>query len=204
MNIYVGNLAYSVTQEELREAFGAYGTVESATIITDRDTDRSKGFGFVEMPNNAEADAAIKALNDTQMNGFNSNRNVKVNQAKPRGDRPQRGGRGKGWWGRYPRFPPGAGMRPFRLSIPYIPLRQTTGPLLVTRGAIMGQIRYSTTPTRATPERWPSAQGSRMIIPAKTSPWSISESGWVGHLVPTSLEGVAKGSSRRVNGDKRG
>lgn len=91
MNIYVGNLAYSVTQEELREAFGAYGEVESATIITDRETGRSKGFGFVEMQSNAEADAAIKALNDTQMNGLNKGRNVKVNQARARGDRPQRG-----------------------------------------------------------------------------------------------------------------
>ena len=89
MNIYVGNLAYGVTQDELREAFGAYGQVESASLITDKFTGESKGFGFVEMPNNTEADAAIKALNDTSLKG----RNMKVNQAKPRGDRPSRGSR---------------------------------------------------------------------------------------------------------------
>lgn len=89
MNIYVGNLAYGVTQDELREAFSAYGQVESASLITDKFTGESKGFGFVEMPNNAEADAAIKALNETALKG----RNMKVNQAKPRGDRPSRGRR---------------------------------------------------------------------------------------------------------------
>jgi RNA recognition motif-containing protein len=89
MNIYVGNLAYGVSQDELREAFSAYGQVESASLITDKFSGESKGFGFVEMPNNAEADAAIKALNDTPLKG----RNMKVNQAKPRGDRPSRGRR---------------------------------------------------------------------------------------------------------------
>jgi len=89
MNIYVGNLAYSVTQDELRDAFSAYGQVESASLITDKFTGESKGFGFVEMPNNSEADAAIKALNETPLKG----RNMKVNQAKPRGDRPSRGRR---------------------------------------------------------------------------------------------------------------
>ncbi|WP_089726713.1 RNA recognition motif domain-containing protein [Candidatus Thiosymbion oneisti] len=83
MNIYVGNLAYGVTQDELHEAFSAYGQVESANLVTDRDTGTSKGFGFVEMPSNAEADAAIKALNGTPLKG----RNMKVNPAKPRGDR---------------------------------------------------------------------------------------------------------------------
>jgi len=83
MNIYVGNLAYDVTQDELHDAFSAYGQIESANLITDRDTGASKGFGFVEMPNNAEADAAIKALNGTPLRG----RNMKVNPAKPRGDR---------------------------------------------------------------------------------------------------------------------
>ena len=86
MNIYVGNLAYGVTEEELREAFAAYGEVASASLITDKFSGQSKGFGFVEMPNNSEADAAIKALNDTALKG----RNVKVNQAKPRGERPSR------------------------------------------------------------------------------------------------------------------
>jgi RNA recognition motif-containing protein len=86
MNIYVGNLAYSVTEDDLREAFAAFGEVASANVITDKFTGQSKGFGFVEMPNNSEADAAIKALNDTALKG----RNVKVNQARPRGDRPAR------------------------------------------------------------------------------------------------------------------
>jgi RNA recognition motif-containing protein len=86
MNIHGGNLAYSVTQDDLRETFAAYGQVESANLITDKFTSESKDFGFVDMPNNAEADAAIKALNETAMKG----RNIKVNQAKPRGDRPSR------------------------------------------------------------------------------------------------------------------
>ncbi len=96
MNIYVGNLAYSVTQDELREAFGAYGEVESANLIMDKFTGESKGFGFVEMPNNSEADAAIKALNEQPMKG----RPIRVNQAKPRaersGGRPGGGGGGAG------------------------------------------------------------------------------------------------------------
>jgi RNA recognition motif-containing protein len=88
MNIYVGNLAYGVTEEELRDAFGAYGEISSCNLISDKFTGQSKGFGFVEMPNNSEADAAIKALNETALKG----RNIKVNQAKPRGERPSRGG----------------------------------------------------------------------------------------------------------------
>ncbi len=86
MNIYVGNLAYSVTEGELKDAFGEFGEVSSVTIITDKFSGQSKGFGFVEMPNNSEADSAIKALNETALKG----RNIKVNQAKPRGERPQR------------------------------------------------------------------------------------------------------------------
>jgi hypothetical protein len=89
MNIYVGNLAYGVTQDELRGAFGAYGKIESVNLITDKFTGESKGFGFVEMSSNAEAGAAIKGLNETPLKG----RNMKVNQAKPRGDRPSRGRR---------------------------------------------------------------------------------------------------------------
>jgi RNA recognition motif-containing protein len=89
MNIYVGNLAYSVTEDELREAFAAYGEISSCSLITDKFSGQSKGFGFVEMPNNSEADAAIKGLNETPLKG----RNIKVNQAKPRGERPSRGGR---------------------------------------------------------------------------------------------------------------
>jgi RNA recognition motif-containing protein len=86
MNIYVGNLPYSVTEDDLRDAFGAYGNVTSVNLIIDRMTGQSKGFGFVEMGNNSEADAAIKGLNETSMGG----RQVKVNQAKPREERPQR------------------------------------------------------------------------------------------------------------------
>jgi RNA recognition motif-containing protein len=87
MNIYVGNLPYSVTETELREAFSRFGTVSQANVISDRFSGESKGFGFVEMDDNAEADAAIKGLNGTNLRG----RTIKVNQAKPRGDRPARG-----------------------------------------------------------------------------------------------------------------
>jgi RNA recognition motif-containing protein len=86
MNIYVGNLPYSVTEEELREIFSEFGEVASVNVITDKYSGQSKGFGFVEMENNSEADEAIKALNESSFKG----RNIKVNQAKPRGKRPQR------------------------------------------------------------------------------------------------------------------
>ena len=89
MNIYVGNLPYSATEEELRTAFAAFGDVSRVNVIMDRDTGQSKGFAFVEMADNASGDAAIKGLNDTSMGG----RNLKVNQAKPRGERPARGPR---------------------------------------------------------------------------------------------------------------
>lgn len=89
MNIYVGNLPYSATEDELRTAFSAFGEVSSVNVIMDRDTGQSKGFAFVEMSDNASADAAIKGLNDTAMGG----RNLRVNQAKPRGERPSRGPR---------------------------------------------------------------------------------------------------------------
>jgi len=95
MNIYVGNLPYEVTEDDLREAFGSYGEISSASLITDKFSGQSKGFGFVEMPNNSEADAAIKGLNETPFKG----RNIKVNQAKPRGERPPRGGGGGGGYG---------------------------------------------------------------------------------------------------------
>lgn len=86
MNIYVGNLAYAVTEDQLREAFSQYGAVSRVNLIIDRDTGRSKGFAFVEMDDNSEADAAIKGLNDTDLGG----RKMRVNEAKPRGERPQR------------------------------------------------------------------------------------------------------------------
>jgi RNA recognition motif-containing protein len=94
MNIYVGNLAYGVSEDELRQAFEQFGAVSRVNVITDKFTGQSKGFGFVEMDDNAEADAAIKALNDTALSG----RNIKVNQARPREQRPQRGGGGGGRW----------------------------------------------------------------------------------------------------------
>jgi RNA recognition motif-containing protein len=86
MNIYVGNLPYNVTEADLNTAFSAFGKVASVTLINDKFSGQSKGFGFVEMPNNSEADAAIKGLNETPFKG----RNITVNQAKPKGDRPQR------------------------------------------------------------------------------------------------------------------
>ena len=86
MNIYVGNLSYSTTEDDLRAAFAEFGAVSSCSIITDKFSGQSKGFGFVEMDDNSEADAAIKALNDKPLGG----RNLKVNQAKPRESRPSR------------------------------------------------------------------------------------------------------------------
>jgi RNA recognition motif-containing protein len=86
MKIYVGNLAYSVTDEQLESAFSAFGEVSSASVITDKFSGQSKGFGFVEMPDSSAASKAIQSLNGTPIAG----RNVKVNEAKPREDRPQR------------------------------------------------------------------------------------------------------------------
>jgi RNA recognition motif-containing protein len=84
MKLYVGNLAYSVTDSDLRTAFAQFGQVGEVTLIIDKFSGQSKGFGFVEMPNNSEADAAIKGLNETSLKG----RNIKVNQAQPKSDRP--------------------------------------------------------------------------------------------------------------------
>jgi RNA recognition motif-containing protein len=89
MNIYVGNLAYSVTEEELKVKFEEYGDVSSVNIITDKYSGQSKGFGFVEMAKQADAEEAIKALNESSLNG----RNIKVNQARPRNERPPRNNR---------------------------------------------------------------------------------------------------------------
>ena len=83
MNMYVGNLSYSVTEDDLKALFSEFGEVESINIIKDKFSGRSKGFGFVEMPDNSEADKAIKALNGTNL----KERDIKVNQAKPRSDR---------------------------------------------------------------------------------------------------------------------
>ena len=86
MNIYVGNLAYTVTDADLRQAFAASGEVTSASVIVDKFTGQSKGFGFVEMPNKAQGDAAIRALNDQPLKG----RNLNVNEARPRESSPPR------------------------------------------------------------------------------------------------------------------
>jgi RNA recognition motif-containing protein len=80
VNIYVGNLSFDTTEEALREAFANYGEVTSTSIITDKYSGRSRGFGFVEMANSAEASAAIAALNGTEMDG----RTLNVNEARPR------------------------------------------------------------------------------------------------------------------------
>jgi RNA recognition motif-containing protein len=96
--LYVGNLTYGTTDSNLQEMFGAHGTVQSAQVIMDRDTGRSKGFGFVEMSSDNEAQAAIQALNGAQVDG----RALTVNEAKPREDRGGGGGggsRGRGGFG---------------------------------------------------------------------------------------------------------
>jgi RNA recognition motif-containing protein len=102
--LYVGNLAYAVTDEDLRNLFSQSGTVESVAVISDKFSGQSKGFGFVEMADASGADAAIKALDGSELKG----RNIKVNEAKPRegggggggargGDRSGGGGRGNRW-----------------------------------------------------------------------------------------------------------
>jgi RNA recognition motif-containing protein len=92
--LYVGNLPYSATEQTLHDAFSAYGSVDSATVITDRDTGRSKGFGFVEMSTDAEAQKAIQELNDTKMD----ERQIKVNEAKPKAPRSGGGYGGGNRW----------------------------------------------------------------------------------------------------------
>lgn len=86
MNIYVGNLSYSATDEDLRTAFSAYGTVKSASVIMDRTTGQSRGFGFVEMATKSEGDAAIEGLNGKDLKG----RALRINEARPREERPPR------------------------------------------------------------------------------------------------------------------
>jgi RNA recognition motif-containing protein len=90
MDIYVGNLAYEVSEDALRAAFAEHGEVSSARVITDRETGRARGFGFVEMPNAAQAEAAIQALNGQDLQG----RTLTVNESKPR-----EGGGGRGYGG---------------------------------------------------------------------------------------------------------
>lgn len=92
MNIYVGNLSFDITQDELQQAFAAHGEVASASIIEDKYTGRSRGFGFVEMPKDEEARAAIEQMNETDLKG----RKLNVNEAKPRNDSPRGGGGGGG------------------------------------------------------------------------------------------------------------
>jgi cold-inducible RNA-binding protein len=87
--LYVGNLSYNTTEEDLRELFASYGTISSLNLISDRDTGRPKGFGFVEMSSEAEARAAISGLNAREVDG----RQIKVNEANDRPPRQQGGGR---------------------------------------------------------------------------------------------------------------
>jgi RNA recognition motif-containing protein len=87
MRIYVGNLKYSVTDDTLRDMFSEFGDVASADVIKDKFSGQSKGFGFVDMPNQSEAEDAIQALNDSMQDG----RKLTVNEARPRSERPQRG-----------------------------------------------------------------------------------------------------------------
>ena len=106
MNIYVGNLSYSSTEDAIRALFEAHGEVTTVRLITDRDTGRPRGFGFVEMSNDEEARAAIGALDGQELDG----RNLKVNEAKPREDRGGGGGGGRGG----PRRGGGGGRSPGR------------------------------------------------------------------------------------------
>ena len=80
MNIYVGNLSYGMSEDELRDAFGAFGEVSAVKILMDRETGRSRGFGFVEMPNKSEAETAIAQLNGKDVGG----RALRINEARPR------------------------------------------------------------------------------------------------------------------------
>jgi cold-inducible RNA-binding protein len=97
-NIFVGNLSFNTNEDELRQAFEAYGQVDRVSILTDRDTGRSRGFGFVEMANNEDGEKAIAALNGAQLGG----RTINVNEARPKAERVgggggrERGGRGGG------------------------------------------------------------------------------------------------------------
>jgi RNA recognition motif-containing protein len=89
-NIFVGNLSFGATEESVRSLFESHGTVEKVSIITDRDSGQPRGFGFVEMPNDAEADRAINALNGTELGG----RALNINEARPKAERSGGGGGG--------------------------------------------------------------------------------------------------------------
>jgi RNA recognition motif-containing protein len=97
MNIYVGNLSYDATEEDIEQAFGEYGEVSSVNIIKDRETGRSRGFCFVEMPDPEAGKTAIEELNLKRIAG----RAITVNEARPRRDNDRRGGRGGGRGRRY-------------------------------------------------------------------------------------------------------
>ena len=97
MNVYVGNLSYGTSSDDLRELFEAYGEVTSANVISDRDSGRSKGFGFVEMADDAQAREAIEKLNGTEVGG----RTITVNEARPREDRGGSRGGSRGGGGGY-------------------------------------------------------------------------------------------------------
>jgi cold-inducible RNA-binding protein len=90
-NIFVGNLDFGATEDAVRSLFEAYGAVDRVSIVTDRDTGRAKGFGFVEMSANADADRAIAELNGRELGG----RALNVNEARPKGDRPSGGGQNR-------------------------------------------------------------------------------------------------------------
>ena len=91
-NIFVGNLSFNTSEDDLRQAFQAYGQVDRVSILTDRDTGRSRGFGFVEMANNEDGEKAIAALNGSQLGG----RTINVNEARPKTERAAGGGGGGG------------------------------------------------------------------------------------------------------------
>ncbi len=91
-NIFVGNLDFGATDDSVRSMFEAYGTVDRASVVTDRDSGRSKGFAFVEMPNDAEGERAIAALNGKELNG----RALTINEARPKAEGGSRGGGGGG------------------------------------------------------------------------------------------------------------
>jgi RNA recognition motif-containing protein len=95
MKLYVGNLAFRISSEDLQQLFSQAGTVESASVVEDRETGRSRGFGFVEMATKEEGEAAIAQFNGKEMDG----RNLTVNEARPREDRGNRGGGGRGGYG---------------------------------------------------------------------------------------------------------